>query len=102
MVWISSASAMRAALRPAAISAPRLRLLGQHKALAIRSTQQPIRLGVANNTLGLGVKAQRVAGAEGDVAEMAQAGALVTLFDVGIRTATVANAVDEVLEVGAF
>src|SRR5438128_5240389 len=76
-------------------------LLRQHERLAIGPSEQAIRLGVVEDGLGLGVEAERVAGAEGDVAEVAEARTLVSFLDVGVGSSAVANAVEEVLQVSA-
>src|SRR5205085_2255840 len=55
---------------------------------------------VSDYVAGLRVDIQRVAGAVGDVAEMAEQRALHALFDLGVRTLAGADAVQEVLLVG--
>src|SRR5262245_30148566 len=65
----------------------------QHKRLAIRPPQQPIRLRIIPAGLRLSIEVQRLAQANGDVAEVTQPRALVPVFDVGGGAAAGADAI---------
>src|SRR5207249_1561748 len=73
---------------------------GQFEALAVVAAEQLVRLRVVPDRLGRGVEVERPAGPVGDVAEVAQPGAGVADLDVGVGGLAVADAVEEVADVG--
>src|SRR5262249_43546819 len=66
---------------------PILHACRYHKRLAIGALQQAIGFLIVNARFRRGIEADGSAGAEGDIAEMAHAGAHVSYFDVGIGPA---------------
>src|SRR5262249_57341411 len=91
----------RARVHPVADAAgsPDLYPLRHHKRLAVAAPEQLVRLGVALDGLRRRVEAEGPPDAEGDVAEVAQPRALVTLFDVRVGPLAAPHAVEEVLQV---
>src|SRR6516165_6019029 len=77
-------------------------LLRQYESLAIGPSQQPVGFGVADARFGLGIEAQGMAGAVGDVAQVAQTRALVAFLNVGIGPAAFLDAIDEIPQVRPF
>src|SRR5437870_562187 len=74
----------------------------QHERLAIGPTEQTVRFRIVEDGLGLGVEAESMADAEGDVAEVTEPRAFVPFLDVGVGSPAAADAVQEVLQMGTI
>src|SRR5258708_7573084 len=74
-----------------------------HKWFAVGSSQQAVGLPIVQAGFRLFVEANGVAGAEGDIAQVTQTGALVPFLDVGvgpadIRPGRILDAIDEIAQ----
>src|SRR5207253_4935699 len=96
---VQMVSSRRRSKSPVPFSDSPLHLLRHYKRMAVGTAEQPRRFLISANAFGLRVEMDHPADAVGDVSQMAQARALVTFLDVGVRPPMLLDAVQEVAQV---
>src|SRR5437870_8727207 len=96
---VQMVSSRRRSKSPVPCTDSSLDLLRHYKRMAVGTAEQPRRFLISANALGLRVEMDHPADAVGDVSQMAQARALVTFLDVGVRPPMLLDAVQEVAQV---